>query len=169
MQLVDPDGDGKVGPDTSTPRGDTASSRLGRTLSRHNYFNSMFAGKRNITSAYRTNMLGSINSDHVTGKAYDLTGDNLGAYATMVNRMGGFAEFHGTGGARHLHVVPGETPAGDATAPYMSGPVSTMQTGSTSNTYNVVVNAAPGMDVNALASAVMDRIQKVERQTAERS
>jgi hypothetical protein len=157
--------------DTSTPRGvgDTVTSRLGRTMSRHNYFDSMFSGKRNVTSSFRTFGLGSINSDHITGRAYDLTGDNLGAYATMVNRMGGFAEFHGVGGARHLHVVPGETPVGDSTAPYMSTGVTPVVGGSTSNTYNVVVNAAPGMDVNSLANAVMERIQRVERQNAERS
>ena len=169
MALLDSDGDGTVGPDTRTPRGDTTSQRLGRTLSRHNYFNSMLTGKRNMTSAYRTNMLGSINSDHVMGRAYDLTGQNLGAYSTMVNRMGGFAEFHGTGGSRHLHVVPGETPVGDTTAPYMSSGVAPVSSGSTNNTYNFVVNAAPGMDVNSLANAVMDKIQRVERQNAERS
>lgn len=157
--------------DTSTPRGigDTTSQRLGRTLSRHNYFNSMITGKRSMTSSYRTTGLGSINSDHITGRAYDLTGQNLGAYATMVNRMGGFAEFHGTGGGRHLHVVPGETPVGDTTAPSMRTGVAPVAGGSTSNTYNVVVNAAPGMDVNTLANAVMERIQRVERQNAERS
>ena len=169
LDLIDSDKNGQIDRDTSTPRGDTTSRRLSRTLSRHNYFNSMFAGKRNITSAYRTDMLGSINSDHITGRAYDLTGQNLGAYATMVNRMGGFAEFHGTGGARHLHVVPGETPMGDTTAPSMRTGAMSVAGGSTSNTYNVVVNAAPGMDVNTLANAVIERIQRVERQNAERS
>jgi len=159
--------------DTTTPRGsrvgDTVTSRLGRTMSRHNFFDSKLAGRRNVTSSYRNYGLGSINSDHVTGRAYDLTGDNLGAYSTMVNRMGGFAEFHGVGGSRHLHVVPGETPAGDTTAPYMNRSAIPMTGGATTNNYNVVVNAAPGMDVNSLANAVIERIQRVERQNAERS
>lgn len=157
--------------DTSTPRGigDTTSQRLGKTLRRHNYFNSMFSGRRNVTSAYRTTGLGSINSDHITGRAYDLTGDNLGAYATAVNRMGGFAEFHGTGGSRHLHVVPGETPMGDATVPYSGTMSSGGSNTSVSNSYNIVVNGAPGMDVRQLADAVMDRIKKIERDQYERS
>ena len=44
-----------------------------------------------------------------------------------------------------------------------------MTGGATTNNYNVVVNAAPGMDVNSLANAVIERIQRVERQNAERS
>lgn len=167
--MLDPNGDGYIGDDTRTPRGDTTSRRLGKTLRRHDYFNSMFAGKRMMTSSYRTNNLGSINSDHITGKAYDLTGDNLGAYATMVNRTGGFAEFHGRGGGRHLHVVPGETPIGDDTTPYMgSVPASTTSNNST-NYYNISVQGTPGMDVNQLADAVMSRIQRIERSNRERS
>lgn len=156
--------------DTRTPRGsgDTTSSRLGRTLTRHNYFNSMFAGKRSITSAFRTTGLGSINSDHIMGRAYDLVGDNLGAYATMVNRSGGFAEFHGRGGNRHLHVVPGETPMGDTAAPYMGGVVTANGSSSTSNTYNFTINAAPGMDVEAVAAAVQRKIQQADRSIRER-
>lgn len=157
--------------DTKTPRGigDTTSNRLGRTLTRHNYFNSMFAGKRSITSAFRSTNLGSINSDHVMGRAYDLVGDNLGAYAQMVNGSGGFAEFHGRGGNRHLHVVPGETPMGDTAAPYM-GRVATSNGGggSTSNTYNFTINAAQGMDVEQVAAAVQRKIQQTERSQRER-
>ena len=163
-------GDSKF-PDTSTPRGsgDTTSSRLGRTMRRHSFFDSMFSGSRNITSAYRTTNLGSINSDHIMGRAYDLTGDNLGAYATMVNRSGGFAEFHGRGGSRHLHVVPGETPIGDSTAPYMGSTPSMSSSSSTTNNYNITVQGTPGMDVGELADAVMTRIQRIERSSRERS
>lgn len=160
-----------AGADTSTPRGsgDTTSSRLGRTLRRHSFFDSMFTGSRNITSAYRTTNLGSINSDHITGRAYDLTGDNLGAYANMVNKFGGFAEFHGRGGSRHLHVVPGETPVGDSTAPSMGPVAMPSSNSSTTNYYNISVQPTPGMDVNQLADAVMNRIQRVERSSRERS
>lgn len=169
LQALDPDGDQKLGPDTSTPRGDTTSSRLGRTLTRHNYFDSMLTGKRMMTSSYRTTNLGSINSDHVMGKAYDLVGQNLGAYATMVNRAGGFAEFHGRGGGRHLHVVPGETPAGDSTAPYMGAVATAAPAAATTNYYNITVTGSPGMDVSALADEVMTRIQRIERSMKERS
>lgn len=167
IAALDPDGNGKLD-DTRTPRGDTTSSRLGRTLSRHNYFDSMMTGKRSMTSSYRATNLGSINSDHVTGKAYDLTGQNLGAYATMVNRAGGFAEFHGRGGGRHLHVVPGETPVGDSTAPYMGQVAAPGGSSATTNNYSIVVNGGPGMDVSALADEVMNRIQRIERSSRER-
>lgn len=162
------DGDPTTPNDTRTPRafGDSLTSRLGRTMSRHGFFDSQLSGRRNVTSAWRNWGLGSMNSDHVTGNAYDLTGDNLGAYAGMVNRMGGFAEFHGAGGSRHLHVVPGQTPIGDAMSPVgvASAPVAVG-----GSTYNVTVNALPGQDVNAIAAAVMAQIEAKERSNRERA
>lgn len=110
--------------DTSSPRGkgigDTTSSRLQETLSRHRSMDSMISGKRMITSSYRTNNLGSINSDHLTGRAYDLVGNQLGMYKTTVEKNGGFAEYHGGSANRHLHVVPGAGPMGDTTVPSYS-------------------------------------------------
>jgi len=112
-------------PDTRTPRGgrigDTTGSRLSRTLARHESLDSMISGKRQITSSYRTNRLGSLNSDHVTGRAYDLIGNQLGMYKTAVENNGGFAEFHGGLHDRHLHVVPGPGPMGDTTAAVKMG------------------------------------------------
>jgi len=112
-------------PDTRTPRGgrigDTTGSRLSRTLARHESLDSMISGKRKITSSYRTNRLGSLNSDHVTGRAYDLIGNQLGMYKTAVENNGGFAEFHGGLHDRHLHVVPGPGPMGDTTAAVKMG------------------------------------------------
>lgn len=111
------------GQDTRTPRGkgigDTTSSRLQQTMARHGAMNSMISGKRFVTSSYRTTGLGSINSDHVTGRAYDLVGNQLGMYKTIVERNGGFAEFHGGSINRHLHVVPGPgiAPMGDMVTP----------------------------------------------------
>ena len=166
--MLDPDGDGKIG-DTRTPRGDTTSRRLGRTLRRHDYMDGMLTGKRNMTSSFRTDNLGSINSDHITGRAYDLTGQNLGAYSEMVNRSGGFAEFHGRGGGRHLHVVPGETPVGDNTTPYMGNVASAGGSSSSTSNYNITVQGSPGMDVNQLADAVMARLQRAERSNRERA
>ena len=154
--------------DTSTPRGsgDTTSSRLSRTMGRHNYFNSMLTGKRTMTSSYRTSGLGSINSDHVTGRAYDLVGQNLGQYSKLVNSSGGFAEFHGRGGTRHLHVVPGQTPVGDTAVPSI-GRMAPQPTGGSVNNYSVVVNGA-NADANEVANVVIDRIQRLERNTRER-
>lgn len=115
---------GLIKADTRTPRGrgigDTTSSRLSRTLARHEAMNSMISGKRMVTSSFRTNNLGSINSDHITGRAYDLVGNQLGMYKTVVERNGGFAEFHGGSTNRHLHVVPGPGPMGDTTVPSYS-------------------------------------------------
>jgi len=107
--------------DTMTPRGkgvgDTTSSRLSQTMSRHAQMDSMLTGKRTVTSAYRTTGLGSINSDHVTGRAYDLVGQNLGAYQRLTTANGGFAEFHGSNASRHLHVVPRLGAYGDTVSP----------------------------------------------------
>jgi hypothetical protein len=154
--------------DTTTPRaqGDSTSSRLGRTMSRHGFFDSQLAGQRTVTSSWRNTNLGSINSDHVTGAAYDLTGQNLGAYSSLVNSSGGFAEFHGAGGGRHLHVVPGQTPVGDTMSPVASSGVAVMSGGS--NSYSITINTQPGQDANAIAQEVMARIADRDRSNRER-
>ena len=107
--------------DTSSPRGkgigDTTSSRLSQTMGRHAAMDGMLTGTRTMTSAYRTTGLGSMNSDHVTGRAYDLVGQNLGAYQRLATANGGFAEFHGSNAGRHLHVVPGSGAYGDTVSP----------------------------------------------------
>jgi hypothetical protein len=128
--------------DTRTPRGDTLSSRFSRTMTAHGQLDSMLSGKRTITSGWRNFNLGSPSSDHVMGRAYDLTGQNLGQYKSLVDASGGFAEFHGSGGSRHLHVVPNTSGAiGDASSPV--GSMSTGSAGSTSyNNYTINVNGA---------------------------
>lgn len=151
--------------DRSTPN-DTATSRLGRTMARHGFYDSMLGGSRTVTSSLRNTNLGSINSDHVTGAAYDLTGQNLGAYSSLVNSSGGFAEFHGSGGGRHLHVVPGQTPVGDTMSPVASSGVAVM--GGGSNSYSIVINTQPGQDANAIAQEVMARIADRDRSNMER-
>jgi len=157
------------GSDTSTPRafGDATSSRLGRTMARHSYFDGTLPGKRTVTSAWRNFGLGSLKSDHLTGNAYDLTGQNLVGYANAVNGSGGFAEFHGSGGDRHLHVVPGQTPIGDSVSsmsPMVSG-------GSGGGSYAYTINVYPsaGQDSAAIAQEVMNRIEAKEKSVRERS
>lgn len=157
--------------DTSTPRGsgigDTTSSRLATTMNRHSVMDSMLTGKRNITSAWRNTNLGSMNSDHVTGRAYDLTGQNLGQYQSMVNSNGGFAEFHGVNGARHLHVVPG--PVGDTAVPSMSPSTPARSTSSSGVTNNYSVNVSTNAsDPEAVATFVMRKIEQVNRDSRER-
>ena len=147
--------------------GDTTSSRLARTLMSHSQLNGQLPGKRSITSSWRNTNLGSLNSDHVTGNAYDLVGQNLVGYAALVNSSGGFAEFHGSGGDRHLHVVPGAAPYGDAVSPM--GATGTSSPASYNSNYSIVVNASPNQDVSAIANEVMNKIEDKERQMMERS
>jgi len=155
--------------DTFTPRGkgigDTTSSRLVQTLSRHSMMNAGIAGKRNITSSYRTTGLGSINSDHVTGRAYDLVGNQLGMYKTTVERNGGFAEFHGGSQNRHLHVVPG--PMGDTSVPSMSRPIvqqvnSNDSARSGGNTININVSGGNTEQIVQQVKAHLDRMNREE-------
>lgn len=150
--------------DTDDTSQDTATPRFARTMARHAALNSMIAGKRTITSGIRTNNLGSINSDHRFGYAYDLVGQNLGAYAANVKRGGGFAEFHGTGGSRHLHVVPGQG-IGDTSTPI--GPIGGGAS-MTTNNINIQVYAPEGSSPAAIADEVMTRIRHAQRDAVER-
>lgn len=156
--------------DTSTPRGDTTSSRLSQTMARHGAMNSQLTGKRTITSAWRNQGLGSINSDHVTGKAYDLIGQNLGQYQRLVHANGGFAEFHGTLARRHLHVVPGSG-YGDTAVPSMSRMTSGGSGGSSnSNTMTVSINVSGGNgSPEQVANMVMMKLKDEQRKMQERS
>ena len=141
--------------DTSAPRFGDTSSAMSQTMSRHNQIDSMVGGKRSITSGYRNFALGSMNSDHVNGRALDLVGQNLVGYKDAVNSSGGFAEFHGAGKSRHLHAVPG--PIGDTSSPASGG-------GGT------VINVYPGQnaDANEVANLVMMKMQSAERSRRER-
>ena len=147
----------------ATRSGDTTTSRFSRTLAAHSSFNAMTPGKRLVTSGIRNTNVGSMNSDHITGRAFDLTGDNLVSYSQNVKEAGGFAEFHGgPGEQRHLHVVP---PVGDSSSPVAGGGAGG---GSTSNYYTIEVNASSGMDEEALANKVLDKIKRAERTSSER-
>lgn len=161
---ADPDGNGIPG-----YQGDTATSRLQRTMGKHAYFNSRLTGKRSVTSSLRNFNLGSPSSDHATGNAYDLTGQNLGMYATMIKGAGGFAEFHGYGASRHLHVVPPTGPMGDRSNPVSVAPAS--QSGSSSagsGPITVNVYGSENQNVRELARVVIDELNKVQRSSRER-
>ena len=155
---------GYQGPsDTMSPR-----RNIVNTLGAHSRFDAMIAGNRSVTSGYRNWNLGSINSDHAAGRAYDLVGQNLGLYQMAVKASGGYAEFHGGSSGRHLHVVPNVNGGiGDSVTPFVSSP--SVQTSSPSNmTVNMVVNASPGMDTVSLANEVMARIESAQRSMQER-
>jgi hypothetical protein len=161
------------GGDTSSPRGkgigDTTASRLSQTMSRHAAMNGQLTGTRTVTSAFRTFGLGSPSSDHATGRAYDLTGQNLGAYSKLVHANGGFAEFHGNNANRHLHVVPGPGAMGDTTVPSYGRMPQSMPGQSGSNVTNTItVNGAPGQSPEAIAAAVIQKIEARERNIRER-
>ena len=160
--------------DTTTPRGqafgDTTSSRLSQTMGRHASMNGMLTGKRTVTSGYRNYGLGSMNSDHVTGRAYDLVGQNLGQYQSLVRSTGGFAEFHGVNQARHLHVVPGSGAMGDTGMPVAGLPQQPMVMGSggKGNQYNFYVTGGQNASANEIANIVMQKVKDVERSNSER-
>lgn len=90
-------------PDTPSPLG---TGGFGQAMSAHAAITSALSGGVSIRSSLRTTNLGSPNSDHLSGRALDLTGRGTNSYARMVKSMGGFAAFHGSGADRHLHVVP---------------------------------------------------------------
>lgn len=160
---------GKKPPDTRTPRGDTASSRFNATFMKHQALSSMVTGKRQITSGVRNFNLGSINSDHVTGGALDLVGQNLGQYKSAVEANGGFAEFHGVNSARHLHVVPNARATGDSSTAVSVGSVgqdgSTM--GGSTNNYSININGY-NKSPQQLAAEVLALIKSNERSITER-
>jgi len=161
-----------MGGDTRTPRGrigDSTMSNLGNTLNSHSAVNSGLAGKRNITSSYRNYALGSLKSDHVTGRALDIVGDNLVSYRDKMTSAGGLAEFHGKGDTRHLHVVPpqGGNPIGDSyTAVGAAGSQGDSSgIGNTTNNYSFNIS---GTNAEDIAKAVMRKIATTNKSNAER-
>ncbi len=148
---------------TATPiPPDTSTSRLARTMGKHMAFNGQISGRRTVTSSLRNTNLGSGMSDHKFGNAYDLTGDNLGQYASLVNGSGGFAEFHGAAGGRHLHVVP---PSGDSSTPATTGGMG----GTVTNNFNISVQGGPNANANEVARQVVTIIEDKQRSMRERA
>lgn len=161
--------------DTSSPRGrsvgDTTSSRLSQTMARHSAVDGMLTGTRSITSSYRTYALGSPSSDHVTGRAIDLVGANLGQYKQLTEKAGGFAEFHGRGASRHLHVVPGPGAIGDTMVPASLKAPSVMAppsvSGGSNNYYTFNINGS-NASPDEIANRVMAKIKDQQRAERER-
>jgi hypothetical protein len=119
----------------------------------HGAYSSALGG-HSILSGVRGSNLGSVHSDHRYGRAMDVQGPRLGAYAQVVRRNGGYAAMHGAGGNRHLHVVPQTR----RPAPMTSG-------GNTFHADVVVNNPRADMDIQA---AVARGLRDAERQTRER-
>lgn len=155
--------------DKLVPIGDTDTPKvLGKTMGKHGMFDSAVPGKRTVTSSLRNFALGSNNSDHATGHAYDLVGDNLGKYSSLVNASGGFAEFHGTGGARHLHVVPPVGPMGDTSTSILAKMTGSIPSGGSGggDTFNITVNESSTPQVTA--RAVANEILQIQRNVKQR-
>jgi hypothetical protein len=158
-------------PDTRTPRGpigDATSRNLGTTLSNHSAVNDSIPGKRNITSGYRNYALGSLKSDHVTGRALDMVGDNLVSYRDKMENAGGFAEFHGAGDTRHLHVVPPNRSLGDSmTAVSATSSTVTAERGgqTVSNSNNFYIT---GSNPQEIANAVIAKMAMINKSNGER-
>jgi hypothetical protein len=125
-------------------------------------------GKRSVTSSLRNYALGSPSSDHATGAAYDLTGQNLGMYARLVHANGGFAEFHGSMANRHLHVVPGSGVGDTRTARTVSAGTPASSGSGTTNYYTFEINGG-NSSPEAIANMVMMKIRNEERSQRERS
>lgn len=167
------DGEGKLlrliaAGDTATAKagqiGDTSTAKnLKRTMGRHSSFDKMLPGKRTVTSSLRNFNLGSPSSDHATGNAYDLVGQNLGSYSSLIKAAGGFSEFHGSGGSRHLHVVPPPGPMGDTSMSMLSkiSGGDGNSASSNNNTFNITVNESG--DAQTTAKAVAQEIIKMQR------
>lgn len=107
-----------------------------RTLGLLSTAAAMTPGQQVLTSHVRSWGVGA-NSDHVTGRAGDVAGSNLGAFARNVEALGGHAEFHGSGSGRHVHAV------GDRSTPWR---------GSSSGT-----SVAPVIEINQVFQASVTR------------
>jgi len=141
-----------IGADTSVGMG-TGSLGAAGLAAYHGAYSSALGG-HSILSGVRGSNLGSVHSDHRYGRAMDIRGPRLGAYAQVVRRNGGYAAMHGTGGNRHLHVVPQTR----RPAPHAVG-------GNTFHADVTVVNPSGEMDIQG---AVARGLRAAARQTKER-
>jgi hypothetical protein len=153
---------GEVAGDTST------SKALRATMGAHSRFNGMLPGKRMITSSWREHSLGSPSSDHASGRAFDLTGDNLQQYAKNINGSGGFAEFHGVNGERHLHVVPPIGPMGDTRTPRVAAAM-TSGSGAAQGGDSFNITVVESRDARTTADEVVKKILDMQKQARRRA
>jgi tape measure domain-containing protein len=156
-------------------RGDTATSRarsgsFAATMAAHARYSAASGARLKITNAFvGGGGYGRGSGDHQAGRALDLVGSGLGAYAREVRADGGYAELHGAGAGRHLHAVPaGDTSTSMArrtrgvTGGGASGATVVIEAGGVVVT---VENPADNVDV---AQAVRDGIRDYFRDRDER-
>jgi len=142
----------KRGGDTTVGMGTGSLGAAGLAAAHAGYSSAL--GGHSILSGVRGSNLGSAQSDHLRGRAMDIRGPRLGAYAQVVRRSGGYAAMHGSGANRHLHVVPQTR----RPAPQMAG-------GNTFHADVTVVNPGAEMDIQG---AVARGLRQAARQTKER-
>jgi hypothetical protein len=92
----------------------------------------------------------------------------LGQYATTINKAGGFAEFHGGGGSRHLHVVPPSSPVGDSGTSRIGQVAPTANQQPSGGAVTINVYASEGQSEQEIARVVMNEISKAQRNWRER-
>lgn len=117
-------------------------------------------GSRLVTSGARSWGWGGLGSDHdpLHHRAYDLTGSYLNAYKATVERLGGFAEFHGSGSGRHLHAV-GDSPR----------PARVSSTAGGGDTYTVTFGDVIVRSEVDIERAVAEGISRARREGDERA
>lgn len=147
--------------DTATPRtrgGDGAThAALAATMGRFQTVTRGTSGLR-VTSGVRDFALGSPGSDHARGRAIDVQGPYTGRLAQQWRESGGFAEHHGEGAGRHLHLAAGDTarPRG-GTAP----------TGGTVVTFGDIIIQGAGADPSEVAKKVRRELVAAVRDAVE--
>jgi hypothetical protein len=147
--------------DTATPRtrgGDGAAhANLAGTLGRFDTITRGRSGFR-VTSGVRDFALGSPGSDHARGRAIDVQGAFTGRLAQQWRQAGGFAEHHGNGAGRHLHLA-----AGDTSRP-RSG---TLTGGGVSVEFGDIIIQGGGADPRAIAHEVRREVAAAVRDAIE--
>lgn len=95
--------------DTHSRRGYGAGN-LGKTVAAHHTVAAALGGGYQISNALvGGGGRGHGSGDHQAGRAVDVVGRNLPAYAREVRRQGGYAAIHGQGSGKHVHAVMGDT------------------------------------------------------------
>lgn len=166
-------GKGSAGRTGQTAQGDTAtrhgwggagSSRLGRTLAAHSAVSGRLGGGYRVTNALTGGGgHGGGSGDHQSGRAVDVTGRNLPAYAREVRASGGYARIHGDGPRKHVHAVMGDT------ATPHRGSVAGSGSGSRGISIDVggVHIHGSGLSRDELAAAVQEAFDAIIRESEE--
>jgi hypothetical protein len=89
-------------------------------------------------------------------------------YASLINSSGGFAEFHGSAGTRHLHVVPPPSPMGDTSSARM-GSAGASPTSSTYEGDSFNITVVESKDAKATAQEVVRQIAEIQKTWRRRS